>query len=95
MQMETTVGEEMGATQVKVERTISHLPNVDTKMVTKEKTIKKLHNLGDFRRMTITLKGRQSEIFATLTLKWRELEVFATLAGKKTTCPGIVGLKRR
>ena len=58
--------------------TISRLPNVDTKMVTKKKFTKELHNLGYLRRMT------------TRVLKGRDLKLFATTEKRRVTCPGLL-----
>ena len=64
---------------MKVGVTISHLPNVDTLMVTKEEVTKELHNLEELRRTT------------TRVLKEIDLKVFATMVGRGATCLGIVG----
>ena len=59
------------STRVKVGATISHLPNVDTKTVTKEGVIKELHNLRELRRMT------------TGVLKERDLKLIAIIEGRR------------
>jgi len=61
---------------------ISHLPNVDTKTVTKEGVIKELHNLRELRRMT------------TGVLKERDLKLIAIIAGRRATCLEIVGPRK-
>ena len=65
-------------THVKAETTRSRLPNVDTKMVTKEEVIKELHNLRKLRRMT------------TRVVKIRDLKVSATIAGRRATSQGLL-----
>ena len=65
---------------MKVGAIISCLPNEDTKMVTKEETIKELHNLRELSKTT------------TRVLKGRDLMVFATIAGKRAIGPHVEGL---
>ena len=64
---------------MKVETTISRLPNVDKKSVTKEKATKELHNQGEIKRTT------------TRALKGRGLKIFVTIARRRLTCLEIVG----
>ena len=51
-------------------------------MVTKKEVTKELHNFEELRRITTTV------------LKGRYLKIFATIAGRRTTCPGIVGPRK-
>ena len=63
---------------MKVGAIISRLPNVDTKMVTKEEVTKEQHNLGELKRTT------------TRVFKERDLKVFAIIVGRKVNVATIV-----
>ena len=67
---------------MKIGAIIGRLPNADA-MVTKEEVTKELYNQGELRRtITITLKGK-------------DLRAFATIAGRRATCPKIVGPRKK
>lgn len=70
------------STQVKVEATINCPPKADTKMLRKEKVVRKLHDFGKLKRKT------------TRILKGRNFKAFVIIAEGRATSPKIASLRK-